>query len=122
MDFLKRLCIYFGVILLCVSIYKDITQGTLHRRQAKTDQDLEINYPDASIIKVKVKPGDTVLSITEQINQKHFTSKKMDIQKILADFTQFNPNVNPNHLKVNEYYYFLDYDSLSSASIHHYDK
>src|SRR5699024_2427952 len=106
MDFLKRLCIYMLSLLLCISIYKDMTEGTL-RLMNNEKQDENITNENASIIKVKLQPGETVLSITEEIN--NFSNNQIDIPQILADFKHYNPNSNPNHLQVNKYYYFLQY-------------
>src|SRR5699024_6379586 len=98
------------MILLCISIYKDITEGTLPGQHSEEDQVEVTSNISTSIIKVKVKPGETVLSITERIN--NFSNKRIDIQQILTDFKQYNPNTNPNHLQVNEYYYFLQYNDV----------
>src|SRR5699024_373672 len=99
MDFLKRLCVYICIILLCISVYKDITEGTFPDQQNETEQTEATYQKSTSIIKVKVQPGDTVLSITEEINNP--SDNHLDIQQILADFKHYNPNIDPNHLQVN---------------------
>lgn len=58
-------------------------------------------------IKVKVQPGDTVLSLMEKVN--NYELDNLDIDKIIADFKQLNPLVNPYDLKINHYYYFPVY-------------
>lgn len=108
MNFLKRLCVYLCIFLLCISIYKDITEGTSTNQDSKEKRIKVSENINTSIVKTKIKPGDTVLSITEQLN--NFSNNPIDIPQILADFKQYNPNTNPSHLHVNEYYYFLKYD------------
>ncbi|HLR03870.1 MAG TPA: hypothetical protein VK111_14085 [Virgibacillus sp.] len=108
MDFLKRLILYIFIVLLCISIYSDITGDSSPYQPRKAEE--QSHRDDVSIVKIKVKPGDTVLSITEQINT--FSNKQVNIEHILADFKQKNPNADPNNLHVNEYYYFLRYDDM----------
>jgi len=109
MGLLKRLCLYLFIILLSISIYKDVTGGLFTSEHKPTLEHIKLNHLNASIIKIKVEPGDTVLSITEQIND--FTDTPLNLQQILTDFKHYNPNINPNDLHVNEFYYFLKYDN-----------
>lgn len=112
MDFLKRLCLYICIVLLCISVYKDISKGTPSIQHNKKEQQEVIKNENVSIIKIKIKPGDTVLSITEQINNFKNQDQGINIQQILTDFKRYNPNADTDHLQLNEYYYFLYYDDV----------
>jgi len=104
MQFIKRLSIYLLLILLLVSIYKDLTIDT-----SKIKSDSKITqFTDASElsgIRIRIDPGDTVLSIVEQINKENHISK-IDITQIITDFEKINPDVDPYELKPNNFYYF----------------
>lgn len=103
---MKRLLLYVFIILLTVSIYKDLGESN---HDAKPVQDPNIpsqTYTDFTIMHIKVESGDTVLSIVEQIN--HHT-QKLDLHQIIADFRQINPTVDPYHLKPQVFYYFPKY-------------
>lgn len=111
MNFTKRLLFYVVIILLIVSLYKDITIGTPFINDSKLDQIQQI-YPkdfqhNLSVAQVRVQHGDTVLSITERVNHQ---LPELDIEKIITDFKAINPNIDPYHLQTDTFYYFPVYD------------
>jgi len=107
MYFIKRIFFYLIIILLIVSLYKDLTIGTSHFNDNKFNHTQQIYLKEQesklSVIQVRVQPGDTVLSITEQINQQ---LPHLDIMQIMNDFKTINPNVEPYHLQSDTVYYF----------------
>jgi len=109
MKFLKRLFFYLIVILLIVGLHKDLTIGTSLFNNNKPGQIQQI-YPNGqkniSAVAVRVEAGDTLLSITEQINQQ---TTELDIDQIIIDFKKLNPNIDPFDLEPNSMYYFRIY-------------
>lgn len=109
MYLLRRILLYIFILLLIVSIYKDLSVGQtlLHDSAIEDTSSIEKESLEFKVIKVKVQPGDTVLSIIEKVNNNQLDH--LDIQKVMADFKQVNPLVNPYDLKLNSYYYFPVY-------------
>ncbi|RDW21916.1 hypothetical protein [Oceanobacillus chungangensis] len=100
---MKRLIIYMLFILLCISIYKDLSiNGTSSPENASLfEQSPQSNY---TITQIKITIGDTVLSVIEEINFDN--NNQLDIPMIMADFKQLNPTADPFHLEPNTFYYF----------------
>lgn len=105
MNFFKKSLIFFLALLFCASIYHDITSGTVENEKevVQTTINKSLNY---KVIKAKVLPGRTVLSIVEKYND---GMKSLDVNQIVSDFHQLNEDVNPYELKANHYYYFPVY-------------
>src|SRR5690625_115464 len=103
MNFIKRVSFYMLFVLLLLSIYTDLTTGT---SQTVDSQALstQTNY---RIIKVKISPGDNVLSIAEQLNTEH--EMIHNVPQIMNDFKKINPESDPYDLHVGHYYYFPFY-------------
>jgi hypothetical protein len=68
-----------------------------------------VNDNISEIAHIKVLPGDTVLSITEEINH----IENLNIDKIKKDFTRLNPGVEINALTPHSFYYFPLYKDSS---------
>ncbi len=105
MQFIKRLSIYLLLILLFVSIYKDLTIDDTTKIKSKSKITQFTDAREISSIRIRVDPGDTVLSIVEQVNKDNHISK-IDITEIITDFEKINPNVDPYELRPNHFYYF----------------
>ncbi|TQS74558.1 hypothetical protein DX933_11520 [Ornithinibacillus gellani] len=103
MRFLKRLSLYVLIFLVLTSIYKDLTIGSTPKRQ-ENEESASIKHVAFVVIKQKVLPGDSFLTIIEQINAPHIFL--MNVEQMRADFMMLNPNVNPNELQAHTYYYF----------------
>src|SRR5699024_9177704 len=101
MNNITKTLLYIFIILFVISLYKDLTIGTqLHSTDNQQSDKYEKEIKDINAMRVKVKQGDTVLSIVEQLNNK--TINTMDIKQILADFKALNPTVaSPKSLKPN---------------------
>ncbi|MFD1038497.1 hypothetical protein ACFQ3N_08845 [Virgibacillus byunsanensis] len=104
---MKRMAILLFIILFLASIYKDLTIGVLFSPEDENEPQTQYTTSNYTIIKIKVQPGDTVLSIMEELNKDNFHT--IDITKTLTDFQEINPNIDPHILKNNEFYYFPQY-------------
>lgn len=102
MQFIKKSSLFLFIILLFISVYKDLNSGSPLPSHSN-DTKIQDNIPH-QVIKVKVKQGETVLSIVEQVNQTE--RNNLNIQSIMDDFQEANPNTDPYHLKPNTFYYF----------------
>src|SRR5699024_1144224 len=93
MQFIKRLSIYLLLILLFVSIYKDLTIDTTEMK-SKSKKTQCTDASEISTIRIRVDPGYNVLSIVEQVNKYNHISK-INITPIISDFEKISPDVNP---------------------------
>ncbi|MCL1630390.1 LysM domain-containing protein [Sporolactobacillus sp. CPB3-1] len=99
-------------IVACWTSYADLTSGSLPAGHAELSRQTTPASSESAAVpyqRVTVKPGDTLLSVTERIN-----STQISIEKTLKDFSLLNPNVDPNHLRIGETYAFPRYDSAAS--------
>jgi len=104
----KRILFYFILILLLISIYKDLSIGSsINNIIIESSSPKTVNTSNFDIVQIKVDSGDTVLSIVEKVN--NYQINHIDINKIITDFKQINPFVNPYHLKKNRFYFFPIY-------------
>jgi major membrane immunogen (membrane-anchored lipoprotein) len=96
---MKKIFIFLASLLLVVAVVNDIKKGTLPR---KTENKKVITVQSTSNLKyvsVKVKRGDTVLSIYEHYNGGELKS----IDKIISDFIELN-DIDPVKIKENNTY------------------
>lgn len=103
MYFVKKTVIYIIIILLIFSLYNDFTRGTDFTNETHS---LYIN--DIKVVERKIQPGDTILSVSEQINGSAL--ENLSVEKIINDFYVVNPNTKKYKLNINEYYYFPFYN------------
>lgn len=106
MNFLKKSFLFSLAILLCASIYHDLTSGLISTEIEKDVQTPTSNSTSYNTVKVKLKPGDTILSIVEKYND---TTLTIDVDQIITDFQKLNNDAEPYKLKTNHYYYFPVY-------------
>ncbi|GAB3051011.1 hypothetical protein [Virgibacillus ainsalahensis] len=107
MNFFKKFFIYILFILLFISIYQDLSVGTVPEIK-KQSTDVEQSDEKYDVAHVKLKAGDTVLSIVERINNNEL--KQVDIEQIITDFQTINPSSDPYQLEQGVYYYFPVYN------------
>ncbi|UFT97795.1 hypothetical protein KO561_11265 [Radiobacillus kanasensis] len=121
MELLKKLALTALIILFLISIMKDLTEGVVFTdNQATVADQIEEKKQEESpskkekanpqklkAVERKVEPGDTVLSIVEEINQ---LNEGISIQKIQDDFKILNPGSDPNNIQVDTSYLFPIYD------------
>lgn len=101
MEFLRRISLITFIILVAVSIFQDLahSDGAI---SFSNNENLEL--PSFEAVPVKVNPGDTVLSITEEIQT--ISAHTVSVEIILKAFESLNPNTSSNELHVHEIYYF----------------
>ncbi|MGO4887187.1 hypothetical protein ACJ2A9_05490 [Anaerobacillus sp. MEB173] len=108
---MKRALLFFLFLLLSYSTYYDLTIGTLPTKattaMAVKLVEEEINSKEESYKEVKIKPGDTVLSIVEHI---HDGPIKASINQIIYDFQLLNPDTNPEEISIGKTYKFPIYN------------
>lgn len=93
-------------VLVVYTIYYDLQVGTIPKvtnsANAATHHVKKAQMPFQS---VKVKPGDTVLSVVEQLNG----NESVGIQKIVRDFDKLNPGDNASNIQIGQTYRFPIY-------------
>ncbi|WP_408006788.1 hypothetical protein ACJROX_19125 [Pseudalkalibacillus sp. A8] len=103
---MKKFIITCVVILFLYSAYFDLKVGTLPT-EAKNDMQVQVanSVPTEEVAfkEVQVQPGETVLSILEQI---HHGSLPVSIEKAVAEFERLNQNTSAHSIQANETYRF----------------
>ncbi|EAO53625.1 hypothetical protein bthur0014_39720 [Bacillus thuringiensis IBL 4222] len=117
---MKRLGIFLFVLVLGYVFYYDIKIGTLpmlssykkttaaqtikkenadnqQNKENKTEKETDTSYKT-----IEVKTGETVLSITEQINKKKIPS----IEKVIDDFKLLNKSTSATKIQIGKSYKF----------------
>ncbi|WP_456278269.1 hypothetical protein [Bacillus sp. AK128] len=103
---MKKLVTLFLILLVSYSIYYDLSKGTLptinvSAASQESVTDSSTKAPESNFIKVKVKAGDTVLSLVEQHQQ---GSLPVEISKVVNDFKQLNEGVAPEKIQIGKEY------------------
>lgn len=111
MQFIKRWGLYLLIILFVISIYTDLTTGSVPKKIDVLPPDsVATKLPEKpGVIRVKAKSGDTVLSIVEKWNK---SSQTMDVANIISDFEKLNPEADPHRLEPDVFYYFPIYNNV----------
>ncbi|MBD1378906.1 type IV pilus assembly protein FimV [Metabacillus arenae] len=105
---MKRLFILCLSLFICYIVYYDIQKGTLPR-PAQPNQIEEPSKPamaqtDApDFVERKVRAGETVLSILEDIHQ---SSLPISIEEMIQDFEEINPEEKAENIVIGESYKF----------------
>ncbi|KEK26209.1 hypothetical protein [Bacillus gaemokensis] len=115
---MKRLGILLFVLVLGYVFYYDIKIGTLpmlssykkttaaqtvkkeetnSKQKKETEKEIDVQHKA-----IEVKTGDTVLSITEEINKKKVPS----IEKVIDDFKQLNKSASSTKIQIGKSYKF----------------
>ncbi|MGH1283414.1 hypothetical protein [Bacillus toyonensis] len=113
---MKRLGIFLFVLVLGYIFYYDIKIGTLPmlssykkttaaqtiKKEETTTKQSKKEETDVTYKTIEVKTGETVLSITEQINKKKIPS----IEKVIDDFKQLNKSTSATKIQIGKTYKF----------------
>ncbi|MEL3972833.1 hypothetical protein AAEO50_11115 [Rossellomorea oryzaecorticis] len=115
---MKRMIIFLGIIILLYSVYYDLNKGTLNlltkrhtevltaQPQAVTQEAIDsVSLPEASessrsYVEVKIKPGDTVLSLVENSIE---GTLPVSIEQVVSDFEELN-DVEPGKIQIGKTY------------------
>jgi hypothetical protein len=98
-------------VLVVYTIYYDLQYGTVPRTSHAAEmqdhtQPRQHQKQQMPSEKVKVRPGDTVLSIDEKVNG----NGSAPIEKVVRDFKKLNPGADINEIQIGETYKFPVYD------------
>jgi len=113
---MKRLGVLLFVLVLGYIFYYDIKIGTLPmlssykkttaaqtiKKEETTTKQSKKEETDVTYKAIEVKTGETVLSITEQINKKKIPS----IEKVIDDFKQLNKSTSATKIQIGKTYKF----------------
>jgi hypothetical protein len=110
---MKKIGLLMVITFLIYIIQYDIRYGTLIpvkavpvSTQTAEDSSSGKAKTTAPYIKVKVKAGDTVLSIVEQLTH---SSIPVPIEKVIADFKALNKEISPENIQIGKEYKFPVY-------------
>ena len=101
MVFFRRISLATLIILVSVSIFQDLSRSD-NQMSFISKENLDLPYFEA--VPVKVNPGDTVLSITEELQTT--PSNTVSVETILRAFESLNPSIAPSEIQIHEIYYF----------------
>jgi len=105
---MKKVSVTIISVLILYIVYYDLTTGTLPLMKENFQSQTVVaiaeskNTDTKPFYEVKIKPGDTVLSIIEKNNP----TEKMSITQIIQDFKKLNPKINPNKIQIGQIYKF----------------
>lgn len=119
---MKRMAIFFGIIILLYSVYYDLNKGTLRLlyqestvataqpqvNQASptaSQQTAEEDLSSIPYVEMKVKPGDTVLSLSEDLLD---GSIPVPIERVITDFEELN-DLPPAKIQIGKTYKIPNY-------------
>ncbi|KKI88596.1 hypothetical protein WQ54_30860 [Bacillus sp. SA1-12] len=110
---MKRLFVFLLMTFLCYIVYYDFQVGTLPALSMAqlppvSEKEQKIKEEPASIpyFEVKIKQGDTVLTIIE----KHHNGLPASIEEIIKDFEVLNSDVKAEEILPGETYRFPNYE------------
>lgn len=103
---MKVLLITLFIFVIIYCVYYDLKTGTLPREPVTTAQKddssvLDDQQIDEPYVDVKVKPGDTVLTLLEQHQS---GSLPVSISKVVTDFQNLNNGVAPEKMQIGRTY------------------
>ncbi|CEG27877.1 hypothetical protein [Bacillus sp. B-jedd] len=105
---MKKMAVSLLILTLILSIYTDLTKGTLpvnRHVQEEPVEEMKESTPDRPFYKATIMPGQTLLSIIEQKHGK----VPVPINKMIEDFQVLNPGVTPEKLQIGKEYLFPSY-------------
>lgn len=100
MSSIKKFSLILLLLLLILSFLHDLSK---HHPVQQEQPSNKAEIFNTEIAHIKIEPGDTVLSITEEVNN---NLPSLDINKIIADFQKLNPGTDPKSLIPYSFYYF----------------
>ncbi|SHF61430.1 hypothetical protein [Ornithinibacillus halophilus] len=100
---MKRFLLFLFSILFLISVYKDLSTGIeINKEENFEVPSINEENPSFSVVKIKIMPGDTFISIMDNINEQNI----QNFDQMIADFKSLNPNSDPYQLQVETFYYF----------------
>lgn len=114
---MKRLCLFLLVALVLYVVYFDLSVGTLPNVSVLTESTETINEIEEeekiASFSVKVKKGETVLSIVEM----HMDAPiPVPIEQVVKDFSVLNNGKKPEEIQYGKTYLFPDYRNTETST------
>ncbi|ALC89923.1 hypothetical protein AM500_09135 [Bacillus sp. FJAT-18017] len=104
---MKKFIAFIFSLALFISVYVDLTRGTLPAAVTVPIQvNEETSSPSQPYFKATVKPGQTLLSIVEEFNS---GDTGVPVSKLISDFEALNPGTSPKTMQVGKTYLFPSY-------------
>jgi hypothetical protein len=106
---LKKFAAFIVVIVVLYSVYFDIKVGTIPSVSFASEIQTHKEKPSEPAIPyqaIKVKPGDTVLSVVEQLQAE---SLQVSIDQVISDFIKLNNGIKPVEIQIGQIYKFPVY-------------
>ncbi|WP_035186157.1 LysM peptidoglycan-binding domain-containing protein [Alteribacter aurantiacus] len=113
---MKQALLFGLILILSVSVYYDLTEGTLpdtslSQGQVARDEsvDVQVQTQPATLEyqEVIVQSGHTVYTIVKALHQDALLES--NFEKIVTDFERLNPNVSAHEIRVGQTYRFPIY-------------
>lgn len=105
----KKWLLYSICFLTALSIYHDVvpteqsaSSPNVHVQSVDTEQTEKIY-----VVERAIEPGDTLLSVIEEIHV--HTETSLDMDNVIHDFKRVNQGTDPYDLQINKTYYFPIY-------------
>ncbi|WP_100398332.1 hypothetical protein [Bacillus sp. FJAT-44742] len=129
---MRKLFGFLLIVIAIIAVYYDLTVGTLptvvdepatpqaeatvHEEEKNEEEQTEQESPppppspessfNESAVEVTVEPGQTVLSIVEQL---HEGPVPASIQQVSHDFSRLNNDILPEEIQIDQTYWFPTY-------------
>ncbi|MFC5713392.1 hypothetical protein ACFPU1_11415 [Thalassorhabdus alkalitolerans] len=127
---MRKLFGFLLIVIAIIAVYYDLTVGTLptvveepappqaeateteeeKNEEEQNEQESPRPLPDSSFnesaVEVTVEPGQTVLSIVEQL---HEGPVPASIQQVSHDFSRLNNDILPEEIQIDQTYWFPTY-------------
>ncbi|WML45323.1 hypothetical protein [Neobacillus sp. PS3-40] len=105
---MKKLLGVLLSLLFIYIVYFDLTVGTLPNGSTKKAEAVAIEKSDSNLpyFKIKVNPGETLISIVEHHANK---SLSVPIDDLIRDFKALNPGQSPEKIQIGKIYRFPNY-------------
>lgn len=108
---IKRKVFTLLFLAACWTSYHDLTAGSLPASGETHHTGQTAEQAAVPFKSVTIQPGDTLLSVAEQLNE-----ADIPVSRIISDFKLLNPSVDPNHLRIGETYAFPFYGQANPTS------
>jgi hypothetical protein len=107
-EIMKRFLIGCFILLILYVVAYDLKIGTLPQTTPANAeiQSTSIKTKDTTYKSYEVTPGDTLISVVEELNQ----DGKYSIVTMISDFKSLNPGVNPENIQIGKTYKFPLYN------------
>lgn len=104
------LFIFFIFLLYSIKVDLSITPPLNHSTTHNENNEKVISETNFTVVSYKMKQTDTFISVIDQLNPQ---LKKYDLNKMMDDFENLNPNIEVSQLQPEEIYLFPVYQKVN---------